>query len=78
MATEAHNKSLTDLLPDTLIELFEVEVGGTMGIKKFHAGKIIDNGHGKILMVLSSLLGGIFLILLSLIYSFIKIVPIIS
>jgi|GEM_PF-3621420 len=42
MATEAHNKSLTDLLPDTLIELFEVEVGGTMGIKKFHAGKIID------------------------------------
>jgi MFS family permease len=31
-----------------------------------YAGKIIDNGHGKILMVLSSLLGGIFLILLSL------------
>jgi len=42
MATEAHNKSITDLLPDTLIELFEVEVGGTIGIKKFHAGKIID------------------------------------
>ena len=42
MATEAHNKSITDLLPDTLIELFEVEVGGTVGIKKFHAGKIID------------------------------------
>jgi len=42
MATEAHNKSIMDLLPDTLIELFEVEVGGTLGIKKFHAGKIID------------------------------------
>jgi len=42
MATEAHNKSIMDLLPDTLIELFEVEVGGTVGIKKFHAGKIID------------------------------------
>ena len=42
MATEAHNKSITDLLPDTLIELFEVEVGGTIGNKKFHAGKIID------------------------------------
>jgi lambda family phage minor tail protein L len=42
MATEAHNKSITDLLPDTLIELFEVEVGGTVGSKKFHAGKIID------------------------------------
>lgn len=42
MATEAHNKSITDLLPDTLIELFEVEVGGNIGSKKFHAGKIID------------------------------------
>jgi len=42
MATEAHNQSIMDLLPDTLIELFEVEVGGTLGVRKFHAGKIID------------------------------------
>ena len=42
MSKAAHNKAITDLLPDTLIELYEVEVGPGMGIKKFHAGKIID------------------------------------
>ena len=42
MSTEAHNKAITDLLPDTLIELFEIDAGPTMGIKRFHAGKIID------------------------------------
>ena len=42
MSKAAHNKAITDLLPDTLIELYEVEVGPGMGIKRFHAGKIID------------------------------------
>ena len=42
MATEAHNKSITDLLPDTLIELFEIQVGEGRGVKRFHPGKIID------------------------------------
>ena len=42
MATEAHNKAITDLLPDTLIELFEIEMGEGRGLKRFHPGKIID------------------------------------
>ena len=42
MSKAAHNKAITDLLPDTLIELYEVDAGPGMGIKKFHAGKIID------------------------------------
>jgi lambda family phage minor tail protein L len=42
MATEAHNKAITDLLPDTLIELFEIEMGDGRGLKRFHPGKIID------------------------------------
>ena len=42
MATEAHNKSITDLLPDTLIELFEIQLGEGRGVKRFHPGKIID------------------------------------
>jgi len=42
MATVAHNKSITDLLPDTIIELYEVDVGSGIGVKRFHAGKIVD------------------------------------
>lgn len=42
MATKAHNKAITDLLPDTLIELFEIEMGEGRGLKRFHPGKIID------------------------------------
>jgi len=42
MSKEAHNKAITDLLPDTLIELYEVEAGPGMGINRFHAGKIVD------------------------------------
>jgi lambda family phage minor tail protein L len=42
MATEAHNKAITDLLPDTLIELFEIQIGDGRGIKRFHPGKIVD------------------------------------
>jgi lambda family phage minor tail protein L len=41
MSTEAHNKSITDLLPDTLIELFEIDTGSSLGIKRFHAGKLV-------------------------------------
>ena len=42
MSTEGHNASLTDLLPDTIIELYEVELSSVDGIKRFHAGKIVD------------------------------------
>jgi len=42
MSKEAHNKAITDLLPDTLIELYEVDAGPGMGISRFHPGKIID------------------------------------
>jgi len=42
MATEAHNKAITDLLPDTLIELFEIQIGDGRGVKRFHPGKIVD------------------------------------
>ncbi len=42
MSKYAHNKSITDLLPDTIIELYEVELGGSDGIKRFHAGKLIE------------------------------------
>ena len=42
MATEAHNKAITDLLPDTLIELYEIDAGPALGVKRFHAGKIVD------------------------------------
>jgi len=42
MSTEAHNRAISDLLPDTIIELYEVELGGKDGIKRFHAGKLIE------------------------------------
>ena len=42
MSTEAHNKSITDLLPGTLIELYEIDTGSSLGIKRFHAGKLVD------------------------------------
>jgi len=42
MSTQAHNQSISDLLPDTIVELYEVELGGSDGIKRFHAGKIIE------------------------------------
>ena len=42
MSTQAHNQAITDLLPDTIIELYEVELGGADGIKRFHAGKLIE------------------------------------
>ena len=42
MATQPHNAAITDLLPDTIIELYEVELSGSDGIKRFHAGKVVD------------------------------------
>jgi len=42
MSTQAHNQAISDLLPDTIIELYEVELGGSDGIKRFHAGKIVE------------------------------------
>tara|TARA_Y100000034_G_scaffold135598_1_gene208204 strand:- start:2601 stop:4229 length:1629 start_codon:yes stop_codon:yes gene_type:complete len=42
MSSQSHNQAISDLLPDTIIELYEVELGGSDGIKRFHAGKIIE------------------------------------
>lgn len=39
MATQAHNASLLDLEPDTIIELFELDLGEVDGIYRFHPGK---------------------------------------
>jgi lambda family phage minor tail protein L len=41
MSTQAHNASLSDLLPDTIIELYEVSIEEG-GVKRFHAGKIVN------------------------------------
>ena len=39
MATQLHNASLLDLEPDTIIELFEVDLGEEDGFYYFHPGK---------------------------------------
>lgn len=40
MPTEEHITSLTDLLPDTIIELYEIDIGEEDGIYRFHSGTI--------------------------------------
>ena len=39
MSTQAHNTSILDLEPDTIIELYELDLGETDGIYRFHPGK---------------------------------------
>ena len=39
MATQLHNSSLLDLEPDTIIELYELDLGEEDGLYRFHAGK---------------------------------------
>lgn len=39
MSTQSHNSSLLDLEPDTLIELYELDLGEQDGIYRFHPGK---------------------------------------
>ena len=39
MATQLHNASLLDLEPDTIIELFEIDLGEQDGFYRFHPGK---------------------------------------
>ena len=39
MATQAHNASILDLEPDTVIELYELDLGSSEGIYRFHPGK---------------------------------------
>ena len=41
MSTQAHNTAITDLLPDTLIELYEISLNAD-GVRRFHPGKIVD------------------------------------
>ena len=40
MATQDHNASLLDLLPDTIIELYEMDLGEQDGVYRFHPGTI--------------------------------------
>lgn len=40
MSTQEHNSSLLDLLPDTIIELYEIDLGEQDGIYRFHPGII--------------------------------------
>ena len=43
MSTQAHNASLLDLEPDTLIELYEIDLGEQDGLYRFHPGKNNEN-----------------------------------
>jgi len=47
MATQLHNASLLDLEPDTIVELFEVDLGEEDGFYRFHPGK---NGTKDIIL----------------------------
>ena len=40
MSTQSFNSSLLDLLPDTIIELYEIDLGEQDGIFRFHPGTI--------------------------------------
>jgi lambda family phage minor tail protein L len=40
MPSQEHNSSLLDLVPDTIIELFEIDLGEQDGIYRFHPGII--------------------------------------
>lgn len=42
MSEQAHNSSLLDLLPDVIVELYEIDLGEQDGIYRFHPG-LIDN-----------------------------------
>lgn len=39
MATQSHNSSILDLEPDTIIELYEIDLGEQDGLYRFHPGK---------------------------------------
>ena len=39
MSTQTHNSALLDLEPDTLIELYELDLGEQEGLYRFHPGK---------------------------------------
>ena len=39
MSSQQHNASLLDLEPDTIIELYELDLGEEEGIYRFHPGK---------------------------------------
>ena len=60
MATQAHNASLLDLEPDTIIELFELDLGEVDGIYRFHPGKnnlkdiVLSDSHYCIIHVYST------------------------
>ena len=50
MATQEQNSTLTDLLPDTIVELYEIDLGQQDGLKRFHSGSVatqdlVFDGH---------------------------------
>ena len=52
MATQSHNSALLDLEPDTIIELYELDLGEEDGMYRFHPGKndtvdIIFGGYSR-------------------------------
>ena len=47
MSTQSHNAALLDLDPDTIIELYELDLGEEDGLYRFHPGK---NGIKDIMM----------------------------
>ena len=53
MSTQSHNQSLLDLEPETIIELYELDLGEQDGVYRFHPGKnntsdIIFGGYSEI------------------------------
>ena len=46
MATQLHNAALLDLEPETIIELFEIDLGEEDGFYRFHPGKNGINPKG--------------------------------
>ena len=39
MSTQLHNAALLDLDPETVIELYEIDLGEEDGLYRFHPGK---------------------------------------
>ena len=43
MSTQSFNATLLDLLPDTIIELYEIDLGEQDGVFRFHPGIIANS-----------------------------------
>ena len=50
MSTQSFNSALLDLVPDTIIELYEIDLGEQDGVFRFHPGivstqNLVFEGH---------------------------------